>query len=75
MKNEMILIPRKSLELLNTEGFILAVEEKLSRTSTVKEAYELTEQEMENYFEKRKFSDFKTFATIRYRRNKLKRKK
>ena len=56
----------------STEDFIRVFEDNMSKHKTQKTAYEATEKEHERLTGNRRYSDFSSFARVRYR--KLRRK-
>ncbi len=58
----------KIISLLSPEGFDERFWDLASQTKTYKEAYEKLEQEYEEYFSKRKYSDYNSYRNCRDRR-------
>lgn len=56
------------LALLTPNGFDERFWDLASQTKTYKEAYELLEQEYENNFSKRKYSDYNSYRNCRDKR-------
>lgn len=69
---KMVLIPEHLLKCLDSKGFINEVKRRTSPGKSQREAYYELEDEMETYFQKRKFKDFQTFRTLQTRHNKKK---
>ena len=58
----------KIISLLSPEGFDERFWDLASQTKTYKEAYDKLEQEYEEYFSKRKYSDYNSYRNCRDRR-------
>lgn len=68
----MVLIPQELIKCLDTKGFINEVRRRTGPDKSQREAYYELEDEMETYFQKRKFKDFATFRVIQTRHTKHK---
>ena len=58
----------KIIALLSPEGFDKRFWDLASETKTYKQAYELVEQEYEQNFNKRKYSDYNSYRNCRDKR-------
>ena len=58
----------KIISLLSSEGFDERFWDLAAQTKTYKEAYEKLEQEYEDNFSKRKYSDYNSYRNCRDRR-------
>jgi len=72
MKTEkFVMVPQRILDCFrSTPFFIETVNDQISSSKSVKEAFETLEDEIEKYLGKRKFSDFTTFRVLKTRHNK-----
>ena len=66
------MIEKKILLLLSHDGFDKRFFELAAETKTYKKAYEILEIEYENYFGKRKYSDYNSYRNSRDKRLKKK---
>lgn len=64
---ETIEIPRAALALLETDGFMKRYYLILLEVKTQRSAYSRTEDEYLNAFERRKYSDYRSFCECRRR--------
>ena len=62
------MIDKKIISLLTADGFDKRFFELASETNTYKKAYENLEIEYENYFGKRKYSDYNSYRNCRDKR-------
>jgi hypothetical protein len=62
------MIDLKILALLSPNGFDERFWNNCKKTKTYKEAYEKTEKEFQNYFGKRKYSDYNSYRGARDKR-------
>jgi len=69
------MIDKKITSLLTPDGFDERFFELASETKTYKKAYENLETEYENYFGKRKYSDYNSYRNCRDKRLKNRPKK
>lgn len=70
MTEEMVMIPKRVLKMVTQDGFIDFFYSIKKSYMTKVDAYEMCEEIHEQYFGKRKYSEFQTFNVILSRRNK-----
>lgn len=67
------MITDKEKRLLTVDGFIEAVEDKYSKTQSVKRAWELTEEEHKDLLGHYRYSSWDHFRSVKSRKKKQKR--
>ena len=61
------MIPERALQLLDKDGFISAYYEGMRGGAKCKEAFEAVNREYKMFFKKDKYTDYRSFATVRDR--------
>ena len=68
------MIPKRALQLLDRDGFIAAYFEGVRAGQKCKDAFEAVNDEYYMYFQKFKYTDYRSFAAVRdYEQKKLRR--
>lgn len=61
------MIDQRALQLLDKDGFIQAYYEGIRCGLGCKESFELVDDEYYNYFNRHRYSNYRSFATVRDR--------